>query len=254
MLLESLVQDSHLTCSTSANSPFYKNYSERYAQLLNNSEDAIAIESVVQGYSPIVSYAPFFLKNQWVNCVFKDVLMTEVPASPVINLAYEKRYIKTQDGKEYEIPAVFYDNEKMKMLTNAATGLKFDETKKISLPMKNVDVLTTDYIPNIVVKDRSETLTSDIRIIKVELDMSEDADGSNLQEVPCDIRTDVTTHNWINGKIRVVSPDNPSNYIVSTIIGNVDLSQVPSLCILITIELRVSGLVAQLLTALMSVH
>lgn len=222
MLMESMVTDPTLTSASVSKAPFYSNYADRYQQLLENSESTIAIEAVTQGYSPIVAYSPFFLKKQWVSCVFKDILMTEVPASPVINLAYEKRYIKTQEGAEYEIPQIFYDKEAMKVLMDAATGLKFDETKKIALPMKNVDVLTPEYIPGIVVKDRAETLTGDIRVIKVEIDVSEAGDGSELQEVPCDVRTDVTTHNWINGKIQVVSPTNPAQIISSTIIGNVD--------------------------------
>lgn len=222
MLMESMVTDPTLTSASVSKAPFYSNYADRYQQLLENSESTIAIEAVTQGYSPIVAYSPFFLKKQWVSCVFKDILMTEVPASPVINLAYEKRYIKTQEGVEYEIPQIFYDKEAMKVLMDAATGLKFDETKKIALPMKNVDVLTPEYIPGIVVKDRAETLTGDIRVIKVEIDVSEAGDGSELQEVPCDVRTDVTTHNWINGKIQVVSPTNPAQVISSTIIGNVD--------------------------------
>lgn len=222
MLMESMVSDPTLTSATVSKSPFYSNYADRYQQLLENSESTIAIEAVTQGYSPIVSYSPFFLKKQWVSCVFKDILMTEVPASPVINLAYEKRYIKTQEGAEYEIPQIFYDKEAMNVLMDAATGLKFNETKKIALPLKNVDVLTPDYIPGIVVKDRSETLTGDIRIVKVEIDVSEGADGSALKEVPCDIRTDVTTHNWINGKIQVASQSDPSRIVSSTIIGNVD--------------------------------
>lgn len=222
MLMESMVTDPTLTSAAVSKAPFYSNYADRYQQLLENSESTIAIEAVTQGYSPIVAYSPFFLKKQWVSCVFKDILMTEVPASPVINLAYEKRYIKTQEGAEYEIPQIFYDKEAMGVLMNAATGLKFDETKKIALPMKNVDVLTPEYIPGIVVKDRAETLTGDIRVVKVEIDVSEAGDGSDLKEVPCDVRTDVTTHNWINGKIRVVSDTNPNLVITSTIIGNVD--------------------------------
>ena len=222
MLMESMVSDPTLTSATVSKAPFYSNYADRYQQLLENSESTIAIEAVTQGYSPIVAYSPFFLKKQWVSCVFKDILMTEVPASPVINLAYEKRYIKTQEGAEYEIPQIFYDKEAMNVLMDAATGLKFNETKKIALPLKNVDVLTPDYIPGIVVKDRSETLTGDIRIVKVEIDVSEGADGSVLKEVPCDIRTDVTTHNWINGKIQVASQSDPSRIVSSTIIGNVD--------------------------------
>ncbi len=222
MLMESLMGDANLSGDYTSTAPFYSNYGDRAMQLLENSEATMAIESVTQGYAPIVAYAPFFLKKQWVSCVFKDILMTEVPTSPVINLAYEKRYLKTQTGEEYEIPDVYYDKELMKKLSNEATGLKFDETKKITLPMKNVDVLTTDYIPGIVVKDRAETLTQDIRVCKVEMDVSEGADGSDLKEIPCDIRTDVTTHNFINGKIRYVDPAHPTKVTEDTLMGKVD--------------------------------
>ena len=223
MLLESVVADANLTGSITSKAPVYSNYAQRFEQLLENSENAMALEAVTQGYAPIVAYSPFFLKKQWVNCIFKDVLMTEVPTSPVINLAYEKRYIKTQAGKEYEIPQIFYDKKVMAELLNEATGLKFDETKKTALPLKNVDVLTTDFIPGLVIKDRAETLTGDIRVIKVEMDVSEAGDGSDLREIPCDVRTDVTTHNWINGKIRWTNAEDPDKeMVVSTLVGNVD--------------------------------
>ena len=67
----------------------------------------LALESIVTGYSPIVAYNPFFLKKQWISTVFKDILMTEVPASPVINYAVEQRFLKDMDGTEYPIPDVF---------------------------------------------------------------------------------------------------------------------------------------------------
>ena len=222
VMMESMTNSEAFTNSNAAKAPFYSNYAERFETLMDNSLKTVAMESVMQGYAPIVAYNPFFLKKQWVSCVFKDVLMTEVPTSPVINLAYEKRYLKTLAGKEYEIPNVFYDKAVMAELVDAATGLKIDSTKKIALPMKNVDILTTDYIPGIVVKDRAETLTGDTRVCKVEMDVSEAGDGSELKELPVDIRTDVTTHNFINGKVKYVDPATPTKAAESTILGNVD--------------------------------
>lgn len=222
VMMESMTNSEAFTNSNAAKAPFYSNYAERFETLMDNSLKTVAMESVMQGYAPIVAYNPFFLKKQWVSCVFKDVLMTEVPTSPVINLAYEKRYLKTLAGKEYEIPNVFYDKAVMAELVDAATGLKIDSTKKIALPMKNVDILTTDYIPGIVVKDRAETLTGDTRVCKVEMDVSEAGDGSELKELPVDIRTDVTTHNFINGKVKYVDPATPTKTAESTILGKVD--------------------------------
>lgn len=209
MLTESFMNDPMFTSAAANKAPFYTDYVDRYSQLNTNSMNTVAQEAVMQGYAPIVAYNPFFLKNQWVNCVFKDVLMTEVPTAPVINLAYEHRYIKTQDGKRYEIPNVFYDDERMAELNTAATGMQFDKTKDHDLPLQNADVLTEDYVPDIVVwKDRSEMLTQDLTICAVS------KDGSTW--IPTDIRTDVTTHNWINSTVKLGEDE------TDTLVGNID--------------------------------
>ncbi len=189
-ITESFQNDSITTDSRMKAEPFYDNYTERFDQLLNNSLTTIAQEAVMQGYSPIVAYTPFFLKKQWVSCIFKDVLMTEVPNSPVFNLPFERRYIKDQDGNRYEIPDVFYDNETMAKLNAAATGLSFKEDLEIDLPMKNVDVLVEKYFPGIVVNDRSNELTQDLRITEVYF-------ATAKKWVPCDITADATTHTWL---------------------------------------------------------
>lgn len=214
-LCESFASDPMFTDSKCSRAPFYQNYTERFSQLLDNSMNAVAQEAVMQGYAPIVAYNPFFLKKQWVSCVFKDVLMTEVPTSPVINLAYERRYLKTQTGERYEIPDIFYNTEKMKELVDMATGLKFDADKAHDLPLKNEDVLTEDYVPGVVVPaDRSEELTQDLCIVAVS------ADGAEW--IPTDIRADVTTHNWLPNKILITPAADGVEAVYDTLVGNVD--------------------------------
>ena len=124
---ESLMTSPLFTEGVIANEAFYNNYGQRVEQLLENSLRSVATESAMLGYAPIVAYNPFFLKKQWISCIFKDVLMTEVPQSPVINLAFEKRYLKDQAGNMYPIPEVNYDDEIMKKLTDEATGMSIKE-------------------------------------------------------------------------------------------------------------------------------
>ena len=92
IITESVAGSPALNDKDASNDPFYGNYAERLAQLAENSNKEIVRESVMTGYAPIVAYAPFFLKKQWISCVWKDVLLTEVPNNPIINYQFQKRY------------------------------------------------------------------------------------------------------------------------------------------------------------------
>lgn len=220
---ESLTTSDLFTNSAIANEAFYNNYTDRVEQLLQNSMKSIVTESAMLGYAPIVAYNPFFLKKQWISCIFKDVLMTEVPQSPVINLAFEKRYLRSLDGTEYPIPEVNYDDEIMAKLTSEATGLALKEDPiEITKFKPAVNVLTSEFIPGIVTGDATAELTADFHIFKV---IVKDSD-SEEHEIPCMIKCDITTHNFTNGEIKYDVKDASNGSIKETIedriIGNVD--------------------------------
>ena len=234
VVLESVVSSEGLTNADASSDPFYGNYADRLSQLMTNSNNDIVRESVMTGYSPIVSYAPFFLKKQWIACVWKDVLMTEVPNNPIINYQFQKRYIKDMDGNRYEIPDVYYDQETMKKLLSEATGVALKENLKISLPMNHINLVdpTRNADPSItyledgfVTRDLSNALTQDIAIIAVTL-----KDSKNKEhEVPTNIRIDITTHNFVKGKVSYVVKDEssgePTETLEDEIIGNVDFDE-----------------------------
>lgn len=233
VVLESVVSSEGLTNADASSDPFYGNYADRLSQLMTNSNNDIVRESVMTGYSPIVSYAPFFLKKQWIACVWKDVLMTEVPNNPIINYQFQKRYIKDMDGNRYEIPDVYYDQETMKKLLSEATGVALKENLQISLPMNHINLVdpTRNADPSItyledgfVTRDLSNALTQDIAIIAVTLKDSK----SKEHEVPTNIRIDITTHNFVKGKVSYVVKDEhgePTETLEDEIIGNVDFDE-----------------------------
>lgn len=221
-MCESLTSSALFTNPTIANEAFYNNYTQRVEQLLQNSLTTIATESAMLGYAPIVAYNPFFLKKQWISCIFKDVLMTEVPESPVINLAFEKRYLRSLSGKEYPIPEVNYDDEIMAELTKEATGLSIKEDPIAITAFKPAaSLLTSEFIPGIVEGDATAELTADLHIFKVIL---KDSEGKE-HEVPCMIKVDITTHNFTKGYVKfdVMAEDGSvKETIEDRIIGNVD--------------------------------
>lgn len=219
-VMESMTTSPIFTDPAAAGSPFYKNYGARVEQLLDNSMRSVATEAAMIGYAPIVAYNPFFLKKQWIDCVFKDVLMTEIPASPVVNLAFEKRYLKTLDGTRYPLPESLYDETLMKTLIGEATGLAIKEDKIELTALKRLKLINPTYIPGVVADDPSIELTPDLHIFKVIF-----KDGNTEYERPCNIRVDITTHNFIKGKVTYAVKDasgNTTKTLEDEILGNVD--------------------------------
>lgn len=221
-VMESVTSSPIFTDAAIAHETFYNNFGDRAEQLIENSLNQVVTESAMLGYAPIVAYNPFFLKKQWISCIFKDVLMTEVPRSPVINLAFEKRYLKALDGTLYPIPEVTYDDEKMSELTKASTGISIKEDPvAISAfkPAKNI--LTSDFFPGVVAGDQTLELTADLHIFAVIL-----KDSSNVEhEIPCNIRVDVTTHNFVDGVVKydvIGTNGSVTETITDRVIGTVD--------------------------------
>lgn len=220
---ESVTDSPLFTTGDIAHEAFYDNYGERLTQLMDNSMLTAASESAMLGYAPIVAYNPFFLKKQWISCVFKDVLMTEVPQSPIINIAFEKRYLKDQKGELYPIPEVNYDDDIMQKLYDEATGLNIDSTPFPITDFKPaVNLLQSKYIPGLVAGDPTAELTENVRIEKVIM-----VDSANTEhEVPCSARVDMTTHQFINGDVKydVLDTDGVTvkETLKDTIIGHVN--------------------------------
>jgi len=218
LAMESVATSPALTNGPCTTTPFYDNYAERLGMLLDNSMNQIAQESVMLGYAPIVAYNPFFLKKQWVANVFKDVLMSEIPQNALIEIGYEKRYIKALDGTEYAIPDINFDDKKMQELMDASTGLSIkNEPIEISAFSPYLEVLTETYVPGIIEGDQAYQLTQEIYVSAVY--MNDDA-GTEVT-IPTNIRVDINTHNFVKGKIKYVNPDTK----VATedeIFGNVD--------------------------------
>lgn len=239
-ITESVNTTTALSDEAMVSDSFYSNYSERLAQLIDNSCQQIAREAVITGYAPIVSYAPFFIKKQWVACVWKDVLMSEVATSPILNYKFEKRYLKTQDGTRYAIPDVYYSKTDMAKLYAESTGVDINPSVEIPIAdAKNLDLLKTtdgkayDYLVGTpVITDKANVLTPDIAICKVKVKYAAAQGGDDKEhEVATNIRIDITTHNFVKGDIRYTVKDDKGDPVVKdgkvvvledTLVGNVN--------------------------------
>lgn len=223
-LTESMSDSALFTNAAAAKDPFYGSYATCVEQLLDNTLSSIATESVMTGYAPIVAYNPFFLKKQWIDCVFKDVLMTEIPKTPVINIGFERNYAVDGEGNRYPLPEALYDETLTKKLMNEATGLNIKEDPIDITTMKNLCLLTPTYIPGVVTGDHTAELTANMIIFQVVL---KDTAGAT-HTVATNIQVDVTTSNLINGKIRynVLDADGEVTEVVEDeILGHVDFTK-----------------------------
>ncbi len=197
-ITESMSDSSLFTNAACSKAPFYNNYADRVDQLLSNTLDTIATESVMTGYAPIVAYNPFFLKKQWIDCVWKDVLMTEIPRTPVIEFGFERRYLKDLEGNEYPLPEALYDDELVKTLMDAATGLNIKEDPIEITKCKDLSLIDPTYIPGVIAGDHTVELTPSIQICAVVM-----ADSTGKEHtVPVNITVDITTHNFVKGAIK----------------------------------------------------
>ena len=222
---ESMSDSVLMTNSVASKDPFYGSYVNCVEQLLDNTLDSIATESIMTGYAPIVAYNPFFLKKQWIDCVFKDVLMTEIPKTPVINIGFERRYAKDSEGNEYPLPEALYDDEITKKLLDEATGLNIKEDPIDINLLKGLSLIDPTYIPGVVAGDHTVELTPGLTVISATV---KDTSGID-HKVAMNMTVDITTHNFVNGKVNYKVIDTGTGEVTETIedelVGKVDFKK-----------------------------
>ena len=222
---ESMSDSVLMTNSVASKDPFYGSYVNCVEQLLDNTLDSIATESIMTGYAPIVAYNPFFLKKQWIDCVFKDVLMTEIPKTPVINIGFERRYAKDSEGNEYPLPEALYDDEITKKLLDEATGLNIKEDPIDINLLKGLSLIDPTYIPGVVAGDHTVELTPGLTVISATV---KDTSGTD-HKVAMNMTVDITTHNFVNGKVNYKVIDTGTGEVTETIedelVGKVDFKK-----------------------------
>ena len=222
---ESMSDSVLMTNSVASKDPFYGSYVNCVEQLLDNTLDSIATESIMTGYAPIVAYNPFFLKKQWIDCVFKDVLMTEIPKTPVINIGFERRYAKDSEGNEYPLPEALYDDEITKKLLDEATGLNIKEDPIDINLLKGLSLIDPTYIPGVVAGDHTVELTPGLTVVSATV---KDTSGID-HKVAMNMTVDITTHNFVNGKVNYKVIDTGTGEVTETIedelVGKVDFKK-----------------------------
>jgi hypothetical protein len=133
-----------LTESAIKDDPYLSLMPEKLEQLFENTRLEILRESSVGQLAPIVGISLPVLKKNYLQCHSKDIVMTEVPAKPIVKVSFERRFLKDKNGNRYYIPEIFYDDSYKNVLGEMRgkpiSNKWYPEVG--SLPFQDLDLLT----------------------------------------------------------------------------------------------------------------
>lgn len=106
--------------SESFSDSYYDLLPQKLNQLFENTREEIINESFTGTLLPIVGYSLPLLKKSFLECVSKDIVITEIPKEPIIKLQFERKFLKDKTGeKKYYIPEIFYNDDYKEVMKNA---------------------------------------------------------------------------------------------------------------------------------------
>lgn len=151
-------------------------------QIVENSKAEIVQEAYgVAQLSPVVGYTLPIIKKNMLECISKDLMMTEVPDAPVIKVAFERKFLKDKNGKKYYIPEIFYDKS-YKEASEMSKGIRiFNEA--VQAPLDEYPLLEASMgVGN--VRKGQDSFAYDLRISEVVFNGAEGevvVDGLNIK-------------------------------------------------------------------------
>lgn len=140
---------------SSIDDDYYAMLPQKLEQLIENSSLEMLNESAVGALSPIVGITLPVLKKAYIEGHAKDIVMTEIPTKPIIKAAYERRFLKDEQGNKHYIPDIFYDESyktiigqgkgapvSNKFYPEDVAGTDGADATVVNLPIQDFDILT----------------------------------------------------------------------------------------------------------------
>ena len=194
-------------------------HADKLEQLIENTREELALEaSSIGQLSPIVALTLPILKKEYLEMNFKEVLQTVVADKPVINIAYERKFLKDVQGNKYYIPDIFYDNS-YKEITRKSIGKEisskwYPETG--NLPFQDLDMLAESGGS----LERRDQLSYDFRVAAIKVDVPTD-DSTEEVIVPVDCKPDMANQAF-NYTIEVTDAKTNPGKVKCAIYGSFD--------------------------------
>lgn len=147
-------------------------------QLFENSRHEMLTESYgVAQLSPIVGYTLPIIKKNMLECISKDIMMTEIPDKPVVKVQFERKFLKDKEGNKYYIPEIFY-NKDYKVASAKAKGYDV-YNEDVQAPVEDFDLMAAS-MGAAKVRKGLDTFDHDLCICEVKFQDMDAITGLNI--------------------------------------------------------------------------
>lgn len=201
--------------------PYYAKLPEKLEQLFENSSLEIVKESGIAQLAPIVGISLPVLKKNFIEGHAKDIVMTEIPTTPIVKAAFERKFLKDKSGNKHYIPEIFY-NDEYKNVVDLTKG------KVISADWypADADVLPIQDLPILTLSGGSletrDSLAYDfcIQAVKIEVPTEDGLDVELMTVNGLNIQPDFGSNSSFTYRVKVTAPDGTK--VEDILVGQVD--------------------------------
>ena len=99
-------------CENNLDLGYMQLHNEKLDQLIENTREIMYEASTVGQLEPIVALTLPLMKKAYIKAAYKDAIPTITADKMLINIGYERDFLKDRNGKKYYLPDIFYpENE-----------------------------------------------------------------------------------------------------------------------------------------------
>lgn len=208
----------------SYNDPWYQKLPDKLEQLFENTCLQMVNESSLGQLNPIVGLSLPILKKNFIEGHAKDIIMTEIPTSPIIKSAFERKFLRDKQGNKHYVPDIFWDGSYKNLLTQGKgqpISSDWYPADADVLPIQDLSILTLSG-GSLETKD---TLGLDFCIdsLQIEATVSDGAGGTTTETITVsglNIQPDFASNGAINYRIKATASDD--SVVEDILVGTVD--------------------------------
>lgn len=194
-------------------------HSAMLEQLMNNTRDEIVTEAANTGVlSPIIPLTMPILHKFYYKCQYKDMVEVVISDKPLVNIAYERKFLKNAAGEKYYIPEVFYDDSYQQIMDTTVGKEVVSEFQELTedSPINKFNVLEASGGS---IRSR-DSLSYDFCIKEIKVSVETDSDPVEEIQV-VNIKPNLETKTF-NHEIEINSQKTGGEPFTVTILGNFD--------------------------------
>lgn len=178
-LIDPTMEGSFSQMDADSSDGYYAMHGAKLQQLVENTRVELVNEaSSIGNLEPIVALTMPILKKVYLENQFKDMLQVIIADKPLINISYERKFLKDVKGNKYWIPDVFYDDS-YRTIMSASIGKEVSGKDYELTPAKPISKLNmlTESGGSI---EKRDALSYDFCIKSVVVTVPNDSTGEDV--------------------------------------------------------------------------